>query len=125
VRNYQARNSMRDAMRVGDRVLYYHSNAEPAGVAGIAEVARAAYPDPTAFDPRSEYHDPKSDPAAPTWLMVDVRAVERFPAVVSLATLRATPGLEAMLVLRRANRLSVMPVTPEEFAIVARLGRGG
>ena len=124
VRNFQARNFMRDEMRVGDRVLYYHSNAAPAGVAGIAEVARAAYPDPTAFDPRSEYHDPRSDPAAPTWLMVDVRAVERFPAVVSLAALRDTPGLEGMLVLRRANRLSITPVTPEEFAIAARLGRG-
>ena len=123
VRNYQARNFMRDEMAVGDRVLYYHSNAEPAGVAGIAEVARAAYPDPTAFDPSSEYHDPKSDPADPAWLMVDVRAVERFPEVVSLATLRATPGLEELLVLRRGNRLSITPVTAAEFAIIERLGR--
>jgi predicted RNA-binding protein with PUA-like domain len=125
VRNYQARNFMRDEMRVGDGILYYHSNAEPAGVAGLAEVARAAHPDPTAFDPASEYHDPKSDPAAPAWLMVDVRAVERFPAVVTLARLRETPGLEAMLVLRRGNRLSITPVTPDEWAIVCRLGRAG
>ena len=124
VRNYQARNFMRDEMAVGDGVLYYHSNAEPAGVAGIAEVARAAYPDPTAFDPASEYFDPKSDPASPVWLMVDVRAVARFPSIVPLATLRATPGLEDMVVLRRGNRLSITPVTPREFAIVERLGRG-
>ena len=123
VRNYQARNFMRDGMRVGDLVLFYHSNAEPAGVAGIAEVARAAYPDPTAFDPAHPHHDPKSRPEAPTWLMVDVRAVERFPALVSLDELRATPALAGMELLRRGSRLSVQPVTPEQFAVVYALGR--
>jgi predicted RNA-binding protein with PUA-like domain len=125
VRNYQARNFMRDEMAVGDRVLYYHSNAEPAGVAGIAEVARAAYPDPTAFDPASAYHDPKSDPADPVWLMVDVRAVEGFPRVVTLAELRAEPALAEMVALRRGNRLSVTPVTAAEWKAVCRLGRAG
>jgi len=122
VRNYQARNYMRDDMRVGDLVLFYHSNAEPTGVAGIAEVARAAYPDPTAFDASSEYHDPKSRPDAPTWMMVDIRAVRRLERVVPLAELRETPGLERMALLQKGSRLSVTPVTPEEFAIVEALG---
>jgi predicted RNA-binding protein with PUA-like domain len=125
VRNFQVRNYMRDDMQVGDGVLYYHSSADPVGVAGLAEVAREAYPDPTAFDAADSHYDPKSDPAAPTWLMVDVRATERFAAVVSLAMLRATPGLEGMFVLRRGNRLSVTPVTPEEWALISQLGRGG
>ena len=123
VRNHQARNYMRDDMRVGDLVLFYHSNAEPTGVAGIAEVVRAAYPDHTAFDPEDPHFDPKSDPAAPTWLMVDVRARERFARVVPLAELRAAPGLERMLVLQRGNRLSVTPVTAGEWEVVTALGR--
>ena len=123
VRNYQARNFMRDDMRVGDLVLFYHSNADPVGVAGIATVARGARPDPTAFDPASPYHDPKSRPDAPTWLMVDVRAVERFARVVTLAELRAHPALAGMQVLQRGNRLSVTPVTPTEWDAVCALGR--
>ncbi len=122
VRNYQARNFMRDAMRVGDLALFYHSNADPAGVAGIAQVVRAAYPDHTAFDPRDPHHDPRSRPEAPTWLMVDVRAVEALPRFVSLAALRAEPALAAMALLRPANRLSITPVTPEEWAVIRRLG---
>ena len=123
IRNYQARNYMRDDMRIGDLALFYHSNAEPAGVAGIVEVVREAYPDHTAFDAQDPHYDPKSRVDAPTWLMVDVRAVERFPALVTLDTLRATPGLEEMLVLRRGNRLSVTPVTPDEWRRVCALGR--
>lgn len=123
VRNYQARNFLRDDVRVGDRVLYYHSSADPAGVAGIAEVVRAAYPDATALDPASEYHDPKSTSEAPIWVAVDVRAAERFARVVTLDELRAEPALAEMLVLRRGNRLSVTPVSPAEFAAVRRLGR--
>ena len=123
VRNYQARNFMRDDMRVGDGVLFYHSNAGEPGVAGLAEVSRAAYPDATAFDPAHAGHDPKSRPEAPTWVQVDVRAVERFPAVVSLAAMRAEPALADMVVLRRGNRLSVTPVTAAEWAAVCRLGR--
>jgi predicted RNA-binding protein with PUA-like domain len=122
VRNFQARNFMRDEMQVGDGVLFYHSSADPSGVAGIAEVARAAYPDPSAFDPNDAHYDPKSRPDDPMWVMVDVRAVERLDHVVSLDELRATPGLEGMLVLRRGQRLSVMPVTAEEWSIVRRLG---
>ena len=123
VRNYQARNFMRDDMRVGDGVLFYHSNAAVAGVAGLAEVAAAAYPDATAFDPAHDGYDPKSRREAPTWLQVDVRAVERFARVVSLAELRAEPALADMVVLRRGNRLSVTPVTAAEWAAVCRLGR--
>ena len=122
VRNHQARNFMRDDMRVGDGVLFYHSSSEPAGVAGIAEVARAAYPDPTAFDPADPHFDPKSDPAAPTWLMVDVRATERLKHVVTLADLKGEPGLASMQALRRGNRLSITPVTSGEWALVRRLG---
>jgi predicted RNA-binding protein with PUA-like domain len=123
VRNYQARNFMRDRMRVGDPVLFYHSGADPAGVAGIAHVCREAYPDPTAFDPDSPYHDPRSTREEPRWLMVDVQFVERFPEVVPLARLKQTPGLEAMEVTRRGSRLSVQPVAAAEFDIVVRLGR--
>jgi len=121
VRNFQARNFMRDHMRVGDLVLIYHSNAEPPAAAGIARVVREAYPDHTAFAPGDDHFDPKSDPAAPTWLMVDVQAVQALQPV-ALSTLRETPGLEAMELLQRGSRLSITPVTPAEWAIVLRLG---
>jgi predicted RNA-binding protein with PUA-like domain len=124
IRNHQARNYMRDEMRVGDQALFYHSNAEPAGVAGIVEIVREAYPDHTAFDADDPHHDPKSRVDAPTWLMVDVRAVERFPTLVSLDALRAEPQLADMLVLRRGNRLSITPVTAAEWRVVCALGRG-
>jgi predicted RNA-binding protein with PUA-like domain len=124
VRNFQARNFIRDDMRVGDRVLFYHSNANPAGVAGLARIARAAYPDPAARDPKSDYFDPRASDEDPRWFMVDVAFEERFPAFVSLDTLRETPGLEKMLVINR-SRLSVQPVTEEEFETVVRLGRAG
>lgn len=123
VRNFQARNYLRDEMKKGDGVLFYASNAEPSGVAGLAEVAREAYPDPYAFQEGHEYHDPKSDPADPTWYMVDIRFVEKFPGIVPLATLKETPGLEKMVVTQKGSRLSVQPVTKEEFEIVRRLGR--
>jgi predicted RNA-binding protein with PUA-like domain len=120
VRNFQARNLMRDEMSVGDRVLFYHSNAKPPGVVGIAEVASAAYPDHTAFDPGSRYFDPDSDPEDPRWMMVDVRFVERLPRMVSLPELRTYPELSGMVLLNR-SRLSVQPVTEEHYAfIVAR-----
>ena len=124
VRNYQARNSMRDDMKVGDGVLFYASNAEPSGVSGLAEISRKAYPDPYAFEKGHHYFDPDSDPANPTWYMVDVRFVEKFPSIIPLAALKATPGLEKMVVTQKGSRLSVQPVTPEEFKIVAALGRG-
>ena len=118
VRNHQARNFMRDGMRLGDLVLFYHSSTDPAAVVGIAEVAREAYPDHTAFDPDDPHFDPKSRRDAPTWMMVDLRAVERFRRPVTLEALKGTKGLEKMELLRRGNRLSVQPVTATEFAIV-------
>ena len=125
VRNYQARNFMRDAMRPGDGVLFYYSNATPAGVAGIAEVASTARPDPTAFDRAHAGYDAKSRPDAPTWVAVEIRAVERFPAVVALADLREDTACSTLQVLRRGNRLSVTPVTEAEWNAVCRLGRRG
>jgi predicted RNA-binding protein with PUA-like domain len=125
VRNFQARNLLRDEVAVGDGVLFYASNAEPSGVSGIAEVARAGYPDPFAVKKGHRYFDPNSDPDQPTWYAVDIRFVERFPQLVTLATLKATPGLESMEVTRKGSRLSVQPVTASEFEIVCELGRGG
>ncbi|MBI3077584.1 MAG: EVE domain-containing protein [Deltaproteobacteria bacterium] len=122
VRNYQARNYMRDAMRVGDGVLFYHSNADPPGVVGIAEVVREGYPDHTAFDPSHRYYDPKSRKESPTWYMVDVKFVKAFKQPVMLATIRATRGLEKMVLVRPGSRLSVQPATREEWEIILRLG---
>jgi predicted RNA-binding protein with PUA-like domain len=121
VRNYQARNFMRDEMQPGDGVLFYHSNATPPGVAGIARVARAGYPDETALDPSSRYHDPKATAEDPRWYRVDIEFVEAFPELVPLAALYDAPGLENMLVTKK-SRLSVQPVTEEEFEVVRRMG---
>lgn len=115
VRNYQARNFMRDDMKIGDLVLFYHSNAEPPGVAGIAKVVRTAHPDLTALDPRSPYHDLKATPENPIWQMVDVGFVAAFKRIVSLDELRADPALAGMLVIKRGMRLSVQPVDPTHF----------
>ncbi len=123
VRNYQARNFMRDEMKLGDEVLFYHSNTDPMGVYGVAKVVREAYPDHTAFDPTDKHYDPKSDPAKPTWIMVDVGYVGTFRSPITLATLKQTPGLEKMAVVQRGSRLSVQPVTPEEWAVVLQLGK--
>ncbi len=123
VRNYQARNIIRDQMQVGDPVLFYASNAEPSGVTGLATIIRTGYPDHFAWKKRHRYFDEASTKARPIWYMVDVSFVERFPATVSLATLKATPGLEKMMVTQKGSRLSVQPVTPREYDIVVRLGR--
>lgn len=124
VRNYQARNFMRDAMRIGDGVLFYHSSCAEPGIAGIAEVASTCYPDPTQFDPASPYHDPKSTPEQPRWLLVDVRALKKT-RLIPLSELRAHPELEAMQILRRGNRLSITPVSDDEWKfIVERLVKG-
>ena len=125
VRNYQARNFMRDQMQVGDGVLFYASNADPSGVTGLASIVKAGYPDPFAFRKGHTYFDEDSDPAAPTWYTVDVGFVERFPAVVPLETLKATRGLEKMVVVQKGSRLSIQPVTRAEYDIVCRLGRRG
>jgi predicted RNA-binding protein with PUA-like domain len=122
VRNYQARNHMK-AMQVGDDVLFYHSSANPPGVAGLARVKRAAYPDHTAWDPASKYHDPKSTPADPRWFMVDVEYVETFATFVPLDQLRQIRALAGMVLLRRGSRLSVQPVTAAEFKLICKLGR--
>ena len=122
VRNYQARNFMRDGMQRGDLVLFYHSSTEPAAIVGIAEVVREAYADHTALDPRDPHYDPKSKADSPTWMMVDLRAVEPLVRPLSLADLRGVKGLEAMVLLQRGSRLSVQPVTAKEWAIVYRMG---
>jgi predicted RNA-binding protein with PUA-like domain len=120
VRNYQARNFMRDDMQVGDLAFFYHSSCPEPGIAGIVEIAKAAYPDETQFDPTSEYYDAKSTRDAPRWLHVDVRLV-RKTKLVTLPVLRETPGLENMVTLRRGNRLSITPVTPGEWKIIEKL----
>ena len=120
VRNYQARNFMRDAMRVGDGVLFYHSSCAEPGVAGLAEVASTAYPDATQFDAKSPYFDAKSDPEAPRWLLVDVK-LRRKTALLPLKRMREFPQLQTMLLLRPGSRLSITPVTPQEWKSVVAL----
>ncbi len=120
VRNYQARNYMR-AMRVGDQILFHYSNVDPPAVVGVAEVVREAYPDQTAFDRNDKHFDPKSNPARPTWDMVDIRLVRKFARPLPLDLLRKKPGLKRMELLRRGSRLSVQPVRPEEWKIVLKL----
>ena len=117
VRNYQARNLMRDEMAVGDRVLFYHSNAKPPAVVGVAEVARTAYPDHTQFDPDDPHFDPTSDPDDPRWFMVDVKFVEKLPRAVGLPELKTYPELSDMVLLNR-SRLSVQPVDEDAFAFI-------
>ena len=121
VRNYAARNFMRE-MRKGDLALFYHSSTDPSAAVGVAEIVREAYPDPSQFDPTDDHFDPKSKRDDPAWSMVDVRAREPFTSPVTLTSLRGVKGLEKMELLRKGSRLSVMPVTPEEFKIVCRLG---
>jgi predicted RNA-binding protein with PUA-like domain len=120
VRNYQARNFMRDLMRIGDGVLFYHSSCPEPGIAGIAEVASTPYPDPSQFDPASPYHDPKSPPDAPRWQLVDVKLV-RKTRLLPLAEMRQRPELADLLVLKPGNRLSITPVTPEQWERVLAL----
>ena len=124
VRNHQVRNFMRDEMRPGDLGIFYHSNATPPVAAGVVEILRTGLADPSQFDPKSDYHDPKSSPAAPTWLMCEVGFREAFPEVVPLERLRAEPALAEMLILRRGNRLSVTPLTEGEFRAIRGLGAG-
>jgi len=120
VRNFQARNFMR-AMKKGDRVLFYHSKADPPVVVGIAEVVTGAYPDDSAFNPKDIHYDPRSTPARPLWDMVDIKLVRIFPSPIPLDRLREEPALKRMELLRKGSRLSVQPVRPEEWAIVLKL----
>jgi predicted RNA-binding protein with PUA-like domain len=122
VRNHQAKLYLRDQMQVGDGILFYHSSAKPPGVAGVARVARAGYPDPTQFDRRSEHHDPKSRASEPTWYQVDVAAVAAMKRFVPLEALRVRAELRGMLLLQRGQRLSVMPVAPGEWKTILALG---
>jgi predicted RNA-binding protein with PUA-like domain len=122
VRNYQSRNFMRDDMRVGDLVLFYHSSCPEPGIAGIAKVSRLAYPDATQFDRKSKYHDPKATAVAPRWFNVDVTFVKKT-RLVSLAEMRAHRELATLRVLQRGNRLSITPVTPAEYAFIDKLTR--
>ena len=121
VRNYQARNFMRDEMKVGDLVLFYHSNAKPPGVAGVARVCREAYPDPTQFDPKSDYFDARSSDANPRWMMVDVGIVERFDELLPLDRLRSESPLDGMELLRKGSRLSVQKVEKSHFRHILTL----
>ncbi len=123
VRNYQARNFMRDDMRQGDGVLFYASNADPSGVTGLATIARAGYPDHTAWKKGHQYFDATSTKATPVWYMVDVGFIERFAEVVPLETLKTTKALAQMAVVQKGSRLSIQPVTKAEYDVVVQLGR--
>ena len=121
VRNFQARNTMRDLMKPGDLVFIYHSSTDPTGIAGIAEVVKGGYPDPTAFDPKDSHYDPKSKRESPSWFGIDVKAVKRLPEIITLERLRKTKGLEKMVLLQKGSRLSVQPVSSDEWQVISRL----
>lgn len=121
VRNYQARNMMRDQMKIGDPVFFYHSNCDLPGIVGIAEVARESYPDFTAFDPDDKHFDPKSNPDKPTWFMVDVKFVRKLRRTISLQELKQQSALVELALVRRGNRLSIMPITPLQWDFILGL----
>lgn len=118
VRNYQARNLLRDELKKGDEVLFYHSNEDPVGVAGLATVVREGYPDPTQFDPKQKYYDAKSDPEKPRWFVVDVKAKKKLARVVTLKEIKARKSLESMKLVQKGQRLSVQPVTQKEYETI-------
>jgi len=118
VRNYQARNMMRDEMKVGDQVFFYHSNCKPPAIVGIMEVTKEGYPDYTAFDPDQKYYDPKSDPDKPRWYMVDVKHVRDLKREIPLDELKTYPELSEMRLVQKGNRLSIMPVTEDEWNFI-------
>jgi len=120
VRNYQARNMMRNEMKVGDLAFFYHSNCTPPGIVGIVEVAREGYPDFTCLHPESKYFDPKSTPDNPRWFMVDVKFKERFKQIITLEELRLQPELAGMQLLKKGSRLSIMPVKPTEWEFILK-----
>jgi predicted RNA-binding protein with PUA-like domain len=123
VRNYQARNFMRDDMKVGDRILIYHSNSQPPSVVGTATVVKAAYPDWTAWDKNDPHYDPKSTPESSRWYMVDVQFESKLARPVSLSELRTVPALDGMVLLQKGSRLSVQPVTKAQFSAIVKLGK--
>jgi len=122
IRNYQARNFLRDQMKQGDGLIVYHSSAEPPAAVGIAEVAREGYPDATQFDPKHDHYDPDSKQDDPRWFMIDVRGVKAFSRPIPLAELRELPGLEKMVLLQKGSRLSVQPVSPAEWTVLTKVG---
>lgn len=121
VRNFQARNTLRDKMKAGDQVFIYHSSTDPTGIVGIAEVAKEGYPDSTAFDVKDSHYDPKSKRESPTWYGIDVKAVEKIDPIITLEELRRTKGLEKMVLLQKGSRLSVQPVSESEWRIITAL----
>ena len=121
VRNYQARNMLRDEMKKGDQVFFYHSNCKEPGIAGIMKIAREGYPDHTAFDPHEKYFDARSDPDKPRWYMVDVKHIRKLKRVITLAELKTHPQLAELPLLRRGNRLSIMPVTKKQWDFILGL----
>ncbi|SHO57191.1 EVE domain-containing protein [Vibrio quintilis] len=124
VRNYQARNMMRDEIQLGDEVLIYHSSCKQIGVAGIAKVVKTAYPDHFAFDPESDYYDPKSTPENPRWIMVDIEFVRKTERIIPLAVMKNIPELAEMPLVKKGNRLSVMPVTEDQWRTILELENG-
>ncbi len=124
VRNYQARNFMRDLMKLGDQVLFYHSNSEPTGIAGIAKVSQESHPDPSQFERHSPYYDAKSKREEPTWMQVELEFVEKFGSVITLERLKAEKALAEMPLVKKGTRLSVMPVTQKEWDTIQKLARG-
>lgn len=123
VRNYQARNYIRDEMKVGDKVIFYHSNSEPPSAVGVCEIVKEAYPDFTAFDPDNPHYDPKSKKDSPTWFMVDIKFVKKFSHFVSINEMRGNKKLQNMKLLQRGNRLSVMPLSKDEFNEIIKMGK--
>lgn len=121
VRNYQARNLLRNEMRRGDFAFFYHSSCKPPGIAGIVEIVREGYPDPTAFDLKSPYYDPKTTPEKPQWYRVDVRLVRKLKRFITLEELKQQPALSDMTVLRKGNRLSVMPMTSQQWQTILEM----
>lgn len=122
VRNYQARNFLRDEVKVGDEAFFYHSSCQPPGIAGIVKIVKAGYPDPSARDPLSHYFDPKSTVKQPIWYMVDVKLLQKFKHYISLDEIKQHPKLDEMIILRRGNRLSITPVTESQWKVLLRLG---
>ena len=121
IRNYQARNFMRNEMQIGDQAFFYHSSCTPPGIVGTMEIVRNAYPDDTAFDPTSDHPDPKSTPDNPRWFMVDVRFKQQFSDMISLEALKHHPELEDMRLLQKGNRLSILPIDPDAWAFILNL----
>jgi predicted RNA-binding protein with PUA-like domain len=123
VRNYQARNFIRDEMKIGDKVLFYHSNTEPNAIVGVCEVVKEAYPDHTQFDSKHVHYNPKANKKDPTWFMIDIKLVKKFKRLVTLEEIKANPKLAKMRLVQRGNRLSIMPVTKDEYDEIIRLDK--